>query len=85
MRRLRLAPHLKPICLLIHVTDVDSSFVTEEEFFALSVGVNAYIVLVTLFMRNERFHDEGVEDACHNFHLPADVTAEGRGVFVSFR
>lgn len=62
-------PHLKPVCLGIHVADVDSSFVAEQELFTLPVGVDAHIVLVTLFVGNERLHDEGVEDACHNFHL----------------
>lgn len=61
--------HLKPICLGVHVANIDSAFMAEQELFTLPVGVDANVVLVTLFMGNERLHDEGVEDTRHNFYL----------------
>lgn len=62
-------PHLESVCLGIHVSDVDSSFVAEQELFTLTIGVDAHVVLVTLFVGNKRLHDKGVEDASYNLHL----------------
>lgn len=61
--------NLKPVCLGVHVANIDSAFVAEKELFTLPVGVDAHVVLVALFVGNERLHDEGVEDTRHNFHL----------------
>lgn len=61
--------HLEPVSLGVHVANIDSAFVAEQELFTLPVGVDAHVVLVTLFVGNEWLHDEGVEDARHNFHL----------------
>lgn len=41
----------------------------KQELFTLPVGVDAHVVLVTLFVGNERFDDECVKDARHDFHL----------------
>lgn len=68
--------HLKPVRLRIHVSDVDSSFVTEKELFTLPVGVDAHVIFVTLFVGNERLHDKGVQDASHNFHLCANTAKQ---------
>ena len=72
--------HLKSVCLGINVADIYSTLVAEQELFALSVGVDAHIVLVRLLVGNKRLHDEGVQDASHHFHLSreseSDVTID---------
>lgn len=68
--------HLKPVCLGINVADIYSALVAKQELFALSVGVDAHIVLVRLLVGDKRLHDEGVQDASHHFHLSRESESD---------
>ena len=74
--------HLKSVCLGINVADIYSALVAKQELFALSIGVDAHVVLIRLLVGNKRFHDKGVQDAGHHFHLSReseiDVTIDDR-------
>lgn len=72
-------PHLESVGLGVDVTYIHASLVVEEKLFALAVGVNAHVVLITLLVADEWFHDERVQNTCHNLHLGrGDMIAEGK-------
>ena len=53
----------------IDITDVDTTFVREENVVALSLGVDADVVLGIRRVRQERLDDEVVQRAGHRLNL----------------
>lgn len=65
----RASIHLKAVGLGIDVADIHSTLVAKQELLALTVGVDAHVVLVGLLVGNKRFDDKCVQYASNHFHL----------------